>query len=113
MHHVGMGNIAVSEHDLIHGIFPDQSVEVPFGINRDTDWITWTGQFRWITAIGDIGNLRRGECNHLAVGIGPVHHVEVVEVAARGTQNHNPFGATYGGRNVAHRNSPDEFARAG
>ena len=57
MHHMLMGDVAVSEHDFIDGMSAAQSLELRLFEDRDAARVKPPGKGRRIAATIDIGNL--------------------------------------------------------
>jgi len=86
MHQILMGNVAVGENDNVHTVIRNQTFEIFLFENRDPIGVQAPGQGRGITAPRDIRDLSGGKSNHLVVEILTKNNVEVVKVAACGSE---------------------------
>ena len=81
MHDLRVRYVAVGEDHCVNAVLVAEKVEIRFVADGDALGVARPGQFRRIAAVGDAGDLRRGEGHHLDGGIVAVDQVEVVEVA--------------------------------
>jgi hypothetical protein len=86
-----VGDVAVGEHHFVHAVLPTDRLELGLVDDGDALGIERTGQGRGVAAVGDTGDLGRGEGHHLGGGIVPIRDVEVVEVAAGGPHDDHSF----------------------
>lgn len=97
MHDSDMRYVAIRENDQVDAVLGDQPLEVLFFENRDAIGIQLTGQFRWIAAIGDVGDLGCRESYNRKGWVVAKYNIEVMEIAASGTQDDY----------FSHREAPD------
>ena len=89
MHHGGMRDVAVGEHDLVHLLPPADGLEVGLVLDRDPVGIARAGQGGRVATVAGAGDLGPGEGDDVGGGVVAVDHVEVVEVAPRRSQDEN------------------------
>ncbi len=87
MHDVDVTQIAVRKDDQVDRLTGDRPFELLLLEDRNALRIEPPGELRWVPAAGDARNLGRRERNDRRAGIVAVDHVEVVEVAPRGTKD--------------------------
>src|SRR4029078_1715499 len=87
MHHMLMGDVAVSEHDFIDGMSAAQSLELRLFEDRDAARVKPPGKGRRIAATIDIGHLSCRESDDLNRRIVAVDDIEIVEVPSGGSHD--------------------------
>ena len=87
MHHMLMGDVAISEHHFIDGMSAAQSLELRLFADRNASRVKPPGQRRWVAATIDIGNLSCREGDDFNRRIVAVDHIEIVEVPSGGSHN--------------------------
>jgi hypothetical protein len=88
-----VGDVAVGEDDEVDGLIADQAFEVVLGENGNAGGIARAGKRGRIGSAFDVGNLGGGERDHIEGRVVAVADVEVVEVAARGSQDQGARGS--------------------
>ncbi|MCS6778151.1 MAG: hypothetical protein NZ555_00420 [Geminicoccaceae bacterium] len=88
VHHLDMSDVAVGEHHAVDRSATGERLELGLGQDRDPLGVERPGERRRVASARQPGDLGRGEGHHLACRIGTKHHVEDVEVAAPGPQDH-------------------------
>ena len=93
-------HVGIREYDLVDGVIGQQVFEFLFRMDRDTLRVPGTRQFGRVTAIVNMGNLCRRECDDVDVPGIPVAAVEQVEVPTSGPHDddpaaHNGFSGNY------------------
>ena len=61
VHHLGVREIRVREHDLVDALRADQGGELLLGVDRDPVRVERPGERRRVAAVGDARDLRGGE----------------------------------------------------
>jgi hypothetical protein len=82
-------DVAVGKDDLIDGMLATDRFQRLFVNYRNPVRVMRTRKLDRIAAAGDTGNLGCRECSDLDGRIIPVHYIEVVKVAASGTNDDN------------------------
>ena len=90
MHDVLVRDVGIRKDDLFGFVPGDHCLELVLGDDRDAVRIELAGERGRVDAALDVGNLRRGEGDHLVVLAAAIDEVEVVEVAARCACDHDP-----------------------
>src|SRR5262245_40724861 len=83
VHHVVMRDVAISEDDIAHATLLNDTWQVLLRENGDTLGISRAGQLGGVEPPLDVGDLGRGEGDHLIGGVVAEEDVEVVEIASR------------------------------
>ena len=112
VHHGGMRDVGVREHHVVDLELADQRRQVLFQMDRDPFRIAGAGQLGRIAAVLDEGDLGGGEGHHGGVGVVPVHHVEVMEVATRRTHDQDTLAHLRPSFDVRRRRPPGPGTRA-
>jgi hypothetical protein len=84
VHYLGMRDVAVGENHLGYVLAAANGLEVVLWEDGDAVRIGVAGQLGGVAPTRDSGDLRGSESDDRGIAIVAVHHVEVVEVAARG-----------------------------
>ena len=87
MHHMLMGDVAVSEHDFIDGTSAAQPLELRLFEDRDASRVKPAGKRRRIAATIDIGDLSCRESDDFNGRIVAVDNIEIVEVPSGGSHD--------------------------
>ena len=82
-HHVGIGDVAVGENNLVDVVLLDQLGDAGLLEDGDSLGIEPAGQGGRILAARDVGDLRGSEGDDLVVGVVAEVGVEVVEIPSR------------------------------
>ena len=90
VHDVLVRDVAVGEHDLIHGLGAAQRFQLRLLHDGNAARIERTRKRRRINPAGDARDLRGGERHDFSCGIVAVDHVEVVKIAAGGAHDDDP-----------------------
>jgi hypothetical protein len=90
VHHVLVGHVGVGEHDLVDVVLAHQLLELGLRVDGDPGGIEMSCELRRIAAAVDVRDLRRRERDDFVLLTAAVDEVEVVEVAARGADDHEP-----------------------
>jgi hypothetical protein len=91
VHDVLVADVAVGEHHGVGALVADHPLELLLGDDGDAGRVARAGQRRRVVTVGDPGDLRRGERHHPDRGVVAVDGVEIVEVAACRTHDHDAF----------------------
>ena len=83
-----MTDIRVRELDRVDSPAANEILQVILGLDRDALRIEGTGEGRRVPAALDLGDLGGGKSDHVVVAVFAEENVEVVEVPARGAQDH-------------------------
>jgi hypothetical protein len=89
VHDVLVRHVAVGEDDLLDAMRAAPGLELLLGNDGNAVGIEGAGERGRITTPGDAGDLCCGEGDHLDGGIVAIDHVEVVEVAAGRSHDHD------------------------
>ena len=90
MHHVLVRHVGVREDDVVDLQLADQLRQLRFVMDPDAVRIPAACQGGRVDPVADERDLRSGEGHHLGVGVMPIHRVEVVEVTAGRSHDHDP-----------------------
>ena len=90
MHDVFVRDVAVGEDHLVGAKPADERSEFLFRVDRNAFGIQRTRQEGRVHPSLQVGNLGGGECHYLILWTFPEINVEVMEVAAAGTEDDDP-----------------------
>ena len=105
MHHLLVADVAVGEHHLVNAALADDPLEIFFGLDRDAMRIARAREPRRVAAPRDAGNLRRRERHDLDAGVVSIDRVEIVEVAAGRSEDHDAGWRACHLKRMIHRDS--------
>src|SRR5208337_397823 len=91
MHQRRVCNVAVGKDNHVNALVANDLLHPVLIKNRDAIWIQLARQLRGITAAINVGNLCGGESYDVKFGIISENYVEVVKVAASGSQDQHRF----------------------
>ena len=83
-------HIRIGENSLVHAVRSDQPFEVLLSFDGNPVGIVRPRQLGGVAPAVDLGNLGRGEGDHLHPRILSKNHVEIVKVASRCPENKYP-----------------------
>ena len=89
VHHVLVGDVAVSEDHEIDLQLGDSLAELAFGVDRHAVGVEAAGELRGVEPALDVGDLSGGKCHDSIGRIVAVGDVEVVKIAAGCTHDEN------------------------
>lgn len=82
MHHEGVLDVTVGEHDLVNFVMPADAAKIRLIEDWNAVGIELTRKRRWIPAAGNAGDLRCRECHDPVCRVIPIDDIEIVEIAA-------------------------------
>jgi len=85
-----MGDITVRKHDLIHMMFGEESRKISFRVDGNTLWVVDPGEFRRISPMSDVGDLRGSKGNDLVGRTISEEGVEIMKIPSSGPKDNDP-----------------------
>jgi hypothetical protein len=87
-----VGDITVRKNDLIHMMFGEESRKISFRVDGNPLWVVGPGEFRRISSMSDVGNLRGSKGNDLIGRTIPEEGIEIMKIPSSGPKDNDLDG---------------------